>query len=366
MPNKRPRLDKASERPAKALKSALKPSAPSAPTASTSKSASQPARKPAKPKPAAPAALLPPEPSDQPFDAFRIVAGSYERILVGLVGRFVLEEGSPEPQLRLTPIFNFPAHLSCIKTCAALDSSPPASNIPGAPKRKRQRAWLATAGTDETVKIWDLGRRREVGSLVASTGVVTKLAFASRNLLIAVSADATMSLYSTEDPAWSLLRTLKGHMGRINDVAVHPAGRIALSVGQDRCLRMWDLFGSRSKGASGGKEGASSTKLGAEADAVQWSPDGSRFALILINELRVFSTVRCRAKNRANVAVDAIAASNQPQDAHAGRPLRHDRLAGAHARRMRGRPRARVRAAGDCARRSRALSPRARRRDDRA
>jgi protein MAK11 len=44
-----------------------------------------------------------------------------------------------------------------------------------------------------------------------------------------------------------------GHKGRVNSVAVHPSGKVALSVGKDRTLRMWDLM--RGKGCA-------STKIG--------------------------------------------------------------------------------------------------------
>lgn len=76
-----------------------------------------------------------------------------------------------------------------------------------------------------------------------------------------------------------------GLQGRVNHAAVHPQGRVALSVGKDRCLRMWDLLG-RSTGKS-----STSTKLGAEADLVRWNIDGTRLAVLLDRQVRVFSTV---------------------------------------------------------------------------
>ena len=79
--------------------------------------------------------------------------------------------------------------------------------------------------------------------------------------LVTASSDETLQLLRTKD--WSVSRSFKGHKGRVNDVAVHPKGRIALSVGQDRTLRMWDLLGSSGQAAGGGKQGSSSTKLGA-------------------------------------------------------------------------------------------------------
>ena len=59
--------------------------------------------------------------------------------------------------LNLKPIFSFPAHQSCIKSVAI---SP---NVTG-------RKWLVSGGTDETIKIWDLGKRKEVGVLNAHEG----------------------------------------------------------------------------------------------------------------------------------------------------------------------------------------------------
>lgn len=84
---------------------------------------------------------------------FQVMAGSYERILYGLQ----IQEGNSDSSelLQIKPIFTFPAHISCIKAVAA------------SPKGGK---WLATGGTDETIKIWDLRRRKELGGLQQHTG----------------------------------------------------------------------------------------------------------------------------------------------------------------------------------------------------
>lgn len=41
---------------------------------------------------------------------------------------------------------------------------------------------------------------------------------------------------------WEHLKLMKGHRGAVNALAVHPSGRLALSVAHDRQLRMWDLL----------------------------------------------------------------------------------------------------------------------------
>ena len=84
---------------------------------------------------------------------FKIVAGSYEKLLYGLEASF------GAAGLALTPIFIFPAHVSCVKAVAA---SPAGGK------------WLATGSADEIVKVWDLRRRREIGGLVHHEGACVR------------------------------------------------------------------------------------------------------------------------------------------------------------------------------------------------
>ncbi|KAI6164527.1 WD40-repeat-containing domain protein [Pisolithus thermaeus] len=168
--------------------------------------------------------------------SFKVIAGSYEKLLYGLEGTASSSESGYE--FHLKPIFIFPAHVSHIKAVAA---------SPGG-------KWLATGSADEIVKVWDLARRKEIGGLMHHEGSITYLEFPSRSHLLSASEDGTLCLFHARD--WVVLRTFKGHKGRVNFVAVHPSGKIALSVGQDRLLRMWDLM--RGKGSASiklGKEG---------------------------------------------------------------------------------------------------------------
>jgi protein MAK11 len=88
--------------------------------------------------------------------SFKIIVGSYERLLYGLEGTTsVSSTGAPELEWTLKPIFIFPAHVSCIKTVAA---SPQGGK------------WLATGSGDEIIKVWDLRRRKEVGGLMQHEG----------------------------------------------------------------------------------------------------------------------------------------------------------------------------------------------------
>ncbi|KAL0953924.1 hypothetical protein HGRIS_005089 [Hohenbuehelia grisea] len=194
---------------------------------------------------------------------FKVVAGSYEKLLYGLEGSTTAGEGS-DYTINLKPIFAFPAHVSCIK---AVSASPNGGK------------WLATGSADEIVKVWDLRRKKEIGGLMHHEGSITHLTFPSRSHLLSASEDGTLCLFRARD--WSVLRTLKGHKGRVNSVAVHPSGKVALSVGKDRTLRMWDLM--RGKGSA-------STKLGKEGELVRWSSDGSLFVVQTQSTIDVYTT----------------------------------------------------------------------------
>ncbi|WWC67086.1 uncharacterized protein I206_100993 [Kwoniella pini CBS 10737] len=190
---------------------------------------------------------------------FVIIAGTYEKLLYGLEGSY------PDPESgfpTLEPIFIFPAHLACVKAVAA----------------SKGGKWLATGSEDEFVKVWDLRRRKEVGSLSQHTGSITSLHFPTSSHLITTSEDSTLSLFRTSD--WALLKTLKGHSGRVNHVDVHPTGRVALSVGKDNTLKMWDLMRGR---------GAASLPLGSEAEMVKFSQSGTHFAVLFPRKIQIYS-----------------------------------------------------------------------------
>jgi protein MAK11 len=128
----------------------------SAPAPKLSKQAKKEAKIPkAVPTPAAPA-------------TFTVSAGSYERLLYGLSCTFEpvpsTSTGLPYT-LTATPVFSFPAHLSSLKTVAGSLLPSPGTGS----ERKVGGKYLVSGGTDEVVKVWDLRRRKEVGTLEGDT-----------------------------------------------------------------------------------------------------------------------------------------------------------------------------------------------------
>ncbi|KAH9987501.1 WD40-repeat-containing domain protein [Russula vinacea] len=190
--------------------------------------------------------------------SFKIIAGSYERLLYGLEGTVsVSSSAASELEWTLKPIFIFPAHVSHIKSVAA---SPQGGK------------WLASGSGDEIIKVWDLRRRKEVGGLMQHEGSITHLTFPSRSHLISASEDGTLCVFRARD--WAVLRSLKGHKGRVNSVSVHPSGK-------DRTLYMWDLMRGRR---------AASMKLGFEGELVRWSTTGSLLIVQNQRTINVYST----------------------------------------------------------------------------
>ncbi|CAI2162536.1 20556_t:CDS:2 [Funneliformis geosporum] len=196
---------------------------------------------------------------------FLIVAGSYERILYGIKSHWINsgEEGfnNDNPTLKLEPIFIFPAHIGCIKTVAVGGK------------------FLASGSTDEVIKLYNLKNRKELGSLLQHEGSITTLEFFDKTHMFSGSEDGTICIWRTKD--WECLKILKGHKKRINSLAVHPSGKIALSVSADKTLRLWNLLAGQK---------ASVNKLGREGEIVLWNLSGDQYAILMPREIEIYNT----------------------------------------------------------------------------
>ncbi|GAB4829379.1 hypothetical protein Ancab_019050 [Ancistrocladus abbreviatus] len=182
-----------------------------------------------------------------------LVAGSYERFIWG----FRLKQHSSDDRqpLTLTPLFSYPAHLSPVRSVAV--AGPVA----------------ASAASDDSVKLYDLTTCSELGSLLQHTSSVTSLSFFTRpslssipRNLLSASDDGSICIYDA-DP-FVLLKTVPVHKKGVNDLAVHPSGRLALTVGRDSCLGMVNLVRGRRSFCC---------RLGKEATIVKFSLEGESF-----------------------------------------------------------------------------------------
>lgn len=139
-------------------------SGPPPPAAKQAPATAAPKHKQAKSQPKTPKAV----PTPAAPATFTVSAGSYERLLYGLSCTFnstPSKETGLDYTLAITPIFSFPAHLSSLKSVAASLLPSPGTGH----ERKVGGKYLVSGGTDEVVKVWDLRRRKEVGTLEGDT-----------------------------------------------------------------------------------------------------------------------------------------------------------------------------------------------------
>lgn len=215
---------------------------------------------------------------------FRIMVGSYEHNLLCLS---LMMTGTSQPIFQ--PIFHFQAHSLSIKS---IDLA---------------KRYLVTGSNDEHIRIYDLQKRKELGTLLSHQGTITTLRFSNEGIsskgkhqeispklseasdksgkwLLSGSEDGKIIIWRTKD--WELFGTLKGHQGAINDLAIHPTGRVAISVSKDQTIRLWNLMTAKKAAVLKikGKD-----HLGQSGEFVKWSTDGNHFVVGLLNQLLVYT-----------------------------------------------------------------------------
>mgnify|MGYP000114241842 CR=1 FL=1 len=102
-----------------------------------------------------------------------------------------------------------------------------------------ERAYLATAGDDRTVKVWDISNGQIRQSLSGHREAVTALSTAPNGHLASASRDETAKLW---DPfSGELVHTLQGHTDGLTSIAFSPNGQQLLSSSYDKTARLWDV-----------------------------------------------------------------------------------------------------------------------------
>jgi WD40 repeat protein len=130
--------------------------------------------------------------------------------------------------------------------------------------------WLATAGTDKLVKLWDWSSTMpaEKAKLEGHGDAVWSVAFSRAGLLASCGADRKILLWNEEG---QLQATLEGHRDWVGDVTFSPDGSLLASASHDRTARLWNVADRKELAALGPH---SSTCW-----AVAFSPDASLLAV---------------------------------------------------------------------------------------
>lgn len=185
-----------------------------------------------------------------------MVVGTYNHLLVGL--QFSPKEGE-EKEWSFSPRFTDQGHDGCIKTVA------------------NGGKFLASGSSDETIRLYDLNKHIELGSLVQQSGSVTEIAFSGTTHMLSASEDGTICVWSCK--SWECIKILKGHRDAVTSISIHPTGRLALSISKDKTIRTWNLLTGRS---------AYTTNIKQVGEIVVWSPSGDCYVVTTGSKANVY------------------------------------------------------------------------------
>ena len=98
---------------------------------------------------------------------------------------------------------------------------------------------LASAGWDNTIKLWDVKTGKEILSINAHTKGVNSVCFNSDDKMLAsASFDKTIKLWDIEGKE---LKTLKGHKKGVNKILFTPNGKMLVSMSDDNTVKLWNI-----------------------------------------------------------------------------------------------------------------------------
>jgi len=186
-----------------------------------------------------------------------ILLGTYEAFVLG----YKLAEDPVSGNLKLQTSFANHAHSSTVRSVAAADK------------------FLVTSGSDENVKIFNLRNRTEHGNLTHSDGTLRSMKFYDKRHLVTGSEDNMICIVKATG-SWNVEKTLAKHQGAVTDLAVHPSGKMMLSIGEDNKLITWNLIKGRS---------AYVTNIKERADFVRWSPSGTHYIVGFYKHVDIYS-----------------------------------------------------------------------------
>ena len=176
--------------------------------------------------------------------------------------------------------------------------------------------YLASGGADEVVHVYDVTQQRHVGALAYHEGSITALAFGQlegRLYLLSAAAgkSAEVAVWRSGSGAsrqpWQMVAVLRGHKGTVHSIAVAPNGALALSVGDDNTLRLWDMRAALD--VSGPHRCRLRVRLAEAAAAVRWSPGGGRYLVAAGDYVELYQLTGAGATDAVRVPVGSPVAS---------------------------------------------------------
>jgi len=194
----------------------------------------------------------------------RLAIGTYEHTVSGLE----LEENKnieeEKNDMKIAKLFRIEAHLSAVTSLA----SSPSSHL------------VASGSSDETIRLFDIAQLKDFSALYGHTGEITCLEFFGEGYLLSGSGDGTIIIWSG-NPTWEEAGKIAAHKGGVLSLSIHPTGKLALSVGKDGYLKLWNLMTCSL---------AHKIKLRHVSTQVKWSYDGNSYYVVSQKEIKVYDS----------------------------------------------------------------------------
>ncbi|MEM9923198.1 MAG: hypothetical protein AAF915_05500 [Cyanobacteria bacterium P01_D01_bin.50] len=128
---------------------------------------------------------------------------------------------------------------------------------------------LAAASFDNTIKLWDAKTGKEKSTLKGHKNKVSSISFSHDcNLLASGSFDNTIKVWNPE--TGEIKYTLEGHTGKVESVSFSPDCKILASGSADKTIKLWDV--------QTGKEITTFAEHKSDVITVSFSPDGKILA----------------------------------------------------------------------------------------
>jgi WD40 repeat protein len=127
---------------------------------------------------------------------------------------------------------------------------------------------LASASSDNTIKLWHLETQKPIATLIGHSNLVNSVAFSFDGLILAsASDDNTIKLWhlETQKP----IATLTGHSDLVNSVAFSPDSKTLASASDDKTIKLWHLETQKL---------IATLRHSNEVRSVAFSPDGKTLA----------------------------------------------------------------------------------------
>lgn len=98
---------------------------------------------------------------------------------------------------------------------------------------------LFTGGKDEVIRAYDLNKKTSEGGISGHSGTITKI-MDSEKYLLCSGTDGKILIHGVKDK--ETYESLVCHPNDIIDFDVHSSGRICVTLGLDKKVKLWNLM----------------------------------------------------------------------------------------------------------------------------